>query len=352
MIRQGKLIAGCAALCCLALAGCAAGPDKSSPTALKPLDLPTLKGPAAETQGKSERPKAGDLSKSETASEEKEPAKTKAKEKGKTKAEEISRAQALMEYNRELAKGRELERLGKPVEARAVYERLIASYPRRYEAYHRLAVVADGQRRYPEAQALYTQAIRLNNRNPDLFNDLGYCFYLQGKLSKAEIAMLKAVAMRPAEARYRNNLGLVCGQQGRYDEALEQFRRGGGEGDAFYNLAFIKASQNDMDGAKECFRKALAADPTHEKARHALASFERAETDPEGTQNLANLGDEDGKWIPYIENTDSKSAVVRANTSSTAPGNDGVVAAGHATPQGVASRLQTPTAKNAKTFQR
>jgi len=346
MVRQGSWLLH--ALCCLALAGCAGGPDKSNPTAMKPLELPTLKSPAAETQDKSARPKAGDLSKPGTAGAEKEPA----KEKGKTKAEEISRAQALMEYNRELANGRELERLGKPVEARAVYERLITAYPRRCEAYHRLAVVADGQRRYPEAQALYTQAIRLNNRNPDLFNDLGYCFYLQGKLSKAETAILKAVAMRPAEARYRNNLGLIYGQQGHYDEALDQFRRGGGEGDAFYNLAFIRASQNDMEGAKECFLKALAADSTHEKARRALASFERAETDPEGTQSLAAMGEEDGKWISYVEDTDSKSAVVRANTSSTAPGNDGVVAAGHSAPQGLAARLQTPTAKNAKTFQR
>jgi len=344
MKKWGQLTA----LCCLALVGCAGGPDKSTSGGIKPLELPSLKGPAAEPKDKSLPSRAADVGKNDNV--EKEQAKPKGKEKAKDKEKEA--AQALLEYGRELSRGRELERLGKPVEARAVYERLISASPRHYEAYHRLAVVADGQRRYQEAQALYTQAIRLNNRNPDLFNDLGYCFYLQGKLSKAETAMLKAVAMRPAEARYRNNLGLVLGQQVRYDEALDQFRRGGGEGDALYNLAFIKATQNDMEGAKECFRKGLAADPTHERARQALASFERAETEPESTQNLAVLGEEDGRWIPYLENTDNNSGIVHPESTPGPPGNDGVVAAGHSAPKGVARRLQTPTAKNTRSFQR
>ena len=61
-----------------------------------------------------------------------------------------------------MASGRNLERTGKHEEARQIYERLVAGCPRRYEAYHRLAVVADRQRRHREAQALYSQAIRLH----------------------------------------------------------------------------------------------------------------------------------------------------------------------------------------------
>ena len=121
-------------------------------------------------------------------------------------------AQPLQDYARDLTNAKDAEKAGDLAGARTIYERLIATQPGRYEAYHRLAVVADRQRRFEEAESLYTQAIRLNHGNPELFNDLGYCYYLQGKLDKAKSALSKAVAMRPSEPRYRNNLGLVYGR--------------------------------------------------------------------------------------------------------------------------------------------
>ncbi|NQU21694.1 MAG: tetratricopeptide repeat protein, partial [Candidatus Nealsonbacteria bacterium] len=200
----------------------------------------------------------------------------------------------------ELADARNLERSGDAVAARAIYERLIAAHPGRYEPYHRLALVADRQRRHREAESLYTQAIRLRGPCPKLFNDLGYCLYLQGKLDKAENAMRKAVAMVPANSRFRNNLGLVLAHLGRHDEALEQFQRGGSEADAFYNLAFVHASQERSEQAKECFRLALASDPSHERSRRALASFQEYEKDPDAAGDFC--GDAaSGRWIPYVE---------------------------------------------------
>ena len=151
---------------------------------------------------------------------------------GKAKKEELELRKRAAKYNADLAAAHSLEQSKKYVEARAVYERLITSQPDRFEAYHKLGVLADIQRRYREAQSLYTEAIRLKPRNPDLFNDLGYCLFLQGKLDKAEAALLKAVAMSPSKSRFRNNLGMVLGHQGRYKEAMEQFRCSGSEADA------------------------------------------------------------------------------------------------------------------------
>ena len=204
------------------------------------------------------------------------------------------------DFAQDLTRGRGLERSGKLAEARNVYQKLIVKYPQRYEAYHRLGVVADRQKRYREAQALYAQAIAIH-ADPELFNDLGYCLYLQGKLDKAESALLKAVSMMPANARFRNNLGMVYGHRGRYDEAMEQFRHGGSEADAFYNMAFVLAGRDDVDGAKDCFRLALAADPSHVKARDALRRFDESK---DGGGEIAGRGPavEDGRrWEPYVE---------------------------------------------------
>lgn len=174
------------------------------------------------------------------------------------------------EYAAQLAKGRALEKSGKLEAAREVYERLIVWAPDRYEAYHRLAVVCDRQQRYTEAEALYVQAIRINPANPDLFNDLGYCYMLQGKFEKAERALLKAVGLSPANERYRNNLGLVYGYLGRYQEALEQFRRGGSEPDAWYNLAYVQWVRQDEELARQSLENALALNPNHLAARESL----------------------------------------------------------------------------------
>jgi len=206
-----------------------------------------------------------------------------------------------LDFDEEIIRARGLEKSGKYEEARATYQRLIVEFPDRYEGYHRLAVVADRQKRYREAQGLYEEAIRLKRDNPDLFNDLGYCFFLQGQLDKAERSLLKAVAMAPSKPRYRNNLGMVYGHQRRYEEAMDQFRRAGSEADAQYNLAFIKASQNDFDGAKDCFHRALAADPTFEPARRALDSFRKAEEDPTGAYDNSPVVQNGTYWVPYRE---------------------------------------------------
>ena len=246
----------------------------------------------------------------------------------------------------ELAKGRNLEQAGKYAKARPIYERLITGYPRRHEAYHRLGVVADHQRRHREAQALYTQAIRLNPNDPELFNDLGYCLYLQGKLEKAEIALLKAVALRPASSRYRNNLGMVYAHLGRYEEALEQFRRGGSEADAYYNLAFIHASREDIEKAKECFRLALAVDPAHEPTRRALTSFECHEDGPCGLIDNSTVAEEGVCWVPYVEGSQAEpSDAVEPASLSVPLSSSGVARVGRPNTQALLKRARALTAR-------
>jgi Flp pilus assembly protein TadD len=255
---------------------------------------------------------------------------------------------ALAEYGAQLMKGKDAEKHGNLQEARTVYEAMITGYPQRYEAYHRLAVVADRHRRYQEAQALYTQAIRLNSRNPDLFNDLGYCFYLQGKMEKAESALLKAVSMRPAEPRYRNNLGLAYGMQGRDEEALAEYRRAGSEGDAYYNLAFVKAARNDLPGAKDCFHRALAADPTHERARQALTSFEAADSQPEYLHNVGPLADEGVTWVPFVENDDNQHPTAPADGAKTTASATHATASSHSATHNLIGKAQAYSAANSE----
>ena len=214
-------------------------------------------------------------------------------------------------FGQQFSKARGFEAEKKYQRARAIYERLITQHPDRIESYHRLAVVADRQRRHREAEALYAEALRLDPMNGALLGDLGYCYFLQGKLIKAESALAKAVVIEPANSRHRNNLGLVYGHQGKIAEALQNFRRAGSEADAQYNLAFVLASQDKGAEAKRCFHAALMADPTHEKSHAALASFKRYEQTPEELRDEFT-GSSDGRWVLHTETVDEASHVLPA----------------------------------------
>lgn len=287
---------------CMAITGCAAF-DKSSPSALDWTKWSGRQDPDRPQQ-------SGDRPQQDVAA----PTQPTNSSNKKTAS-----PQEIAEYVKEISRGKDLEHSKQRDEARKVYERLIREQPGRYEAYHRLALVADSQRRYQEAQTRYAEAIALNNRDPNLFNDLGYSFFLQGKLDKAEAAILKAVAMRPNETKYHNNLGLVYGHQKRYDDAWEQFRMAEGEANAYYNMAFVRASQNDFQAAKACFRRALAVDPTNEQARRALRAFEIAEASPESFPRWDTLTEDGTPWVPYVEGSETENKASRSPTAPAAP---------------------------------
>lgn len=202
----------------------------------------------------------------------------------------------------EIARGRNFERGGQWDKARKVYEDLRKREPENASVAHRLGVVADSQRRHGEAEQLFLFALERKPNEAQVLSDLGYCYYLQGKLQQAEPYLRRSVELQPANARYRNNLGLVLGHMGRINEALVEFRAGGNEADAQFNMAFIYASQDQVDKAKICFRQALSIDPTHRRAREALASFEEYESKPKALRDAeVDLAESGGRWVPYQE---------------------------------------------------
>ncbi|MEX2025896.1 MAG: tetratricopeptide repeat protein, partial [Pirellulaceae bacterium] len=202
-------------------------------------------------------------------------------------------------------RGRSLEQAGQLDKARKTYEAALADHPGCAPLLHRLGIVADCQKKHADAERLFLSALETSPRNADVLGDLGYCYFLQGKLDQARGALAEAVALDPKNHRHRNNLGLVLGHQQNYDAAFAQFAAAGSEADAYYNMAFIFAAQNLTDEAKSCFQEALAADPSHERAKVALASFEdydRLPDAPRGNEGELASG---VRYVPYMEDPES-----------------------------------------------
>ncbi len=203
----------------------------------------------------------------------------------------------------EISRGKSFEINGKPDKARKVYEGILQQNPESPEAAHALGVLLDKQGKHADAEQCFLVALQQQPRNPEILNDLGFCYMQQGRLDSAESALVKATTLDSKSSRYRNNLGLVLGHQKRYDDAFEQFSKTGSEADAFYNMAFVFASQELPEEAKGCFQQALTIDPNYKAAREALASFEEFDRlPPEEQKNSPPALAKNGvRYVPYIE---------------------------------------------------
>ncbi len=105
-----------------------------------------------------------------------------------------------------------------------------------------------------QARALYDQAMLLAPNEASLEANLGLSYAMTGELQRAEIH-LKRASMKPgATSRIRQNLALVIGLQGRFDEARAIYSAELPPDQVETNMAYIRAlltQQNRWDAVKE-----------------------------------------------------------------------------------------------------
>lgn len=170
-----------------------------------------------------------------------------------------------------LAFARLCERKNEDQKARDIYEAILVNDLHNREALHRLAVLATREGKYAEAQSAFDRAVAAGPVTPELANDLGYFHFLQDQLPQAEAQLRKAVALRPDFRVTWTNLGLVLGQQERFDESLAAFLKGSeSPAEAHCNQAFMYAQQFKLEQAQSEYRHALALDSTLKVAAEGL----------------------------------------------------------------------------------
>jgi tetratricopeptide (TPR) repeat protein len=74
----------------------------------------------------------------------------------------------------------------------------------------------------------------------------------------------------------QNNLGLALGLAGDQEAALEAFRLGGSEADAWNNLAVVQRALGDLEAAASSFERAADADPGSRAIARNLREARRA----------------------------------------------------------------------------
>jgi Flp pilus assembly protein TadD len=145
-----------------------------------------------------------------------------------------------------------------------------------------LGLAYDQLWRRKEAQRSYRAALRLTPDDAHLWNNLGMSQLAGNQLEDAVGSFSRGAELRPGDTRIQNNLGLALGRLGRDAEALEAFRRAGGEADAQNNLGYVHYLNGDFQRAIHHYERALSGSPGDQLAvvrnlRAARAALEQRE---------------------------------------------------------------------------
>jgi Flp pilus assembly protein TadD len=100
--------------------------------------------------------------------------------------------------------------------------------------------VLDQLGRHDEARGYYTSALKIVPEEPSVLSNLGLSYVLSKELPKAEEVLRRAYANTRADARVRQNLGLVVGLQGRFAEAETIVKADLPPDEAAANVAYLK----------------------------------------------------------------------------------------------------------------
>lgn len=104
-----------------------------------------------------------------------------------------------------------------------------------------------------EARKLYRKALDLQPNEPSILSNLGMSYVLEGDLRTAETYMRSAAEQPGADSRVRQNLALVVGLQGRFDEAEKIAGQELSPDQAQANIAYLRqmlAQQNAWNQLK------------------------------------------------------------------------------------------------------
>ncbi len=104
------------------------------------------------------------------------------------------------------------------------------------------------------ARSIYLTALKIAPEEPTILNNLGLSYLLTNDLKSAEQTLRRAAANPQADSRIRQNLALVLGLEGRFNEAEQVARAEMSADQADANVAYLKsmlAQQNTWQKIKQ-----------------------------------------------------------------------------------------------------
>ena len=119
--------------------------------------------------------------------------------------------------------GKKFLAIGELQLATEMLQRAVQLNPQDWQSLSALGTALDQQTRHPEARQQYQAALAIKPGELSITNNMGMSYALQGQLPDAERTLRQALASPGSAAipRIRQNLALVVGLQGRFDESKQ-----------------------------------------------------------------------------------------------------------------------------------
>ena len=127
-----------------------------------------------------------------------------------------------------------LEKGGRAADAERALRDLLARDPLDANALNSLGyMLADRGERLDEAVTLVQRALKIEPRNPSFLDSLGWAYFRQGKLDRAEGPLAEAAGRLPTSSAVQDHLGDLRMKQLRYVDAVAAWERAlSGDGEA------------------------------------------------------------------------------------------------------------------------
>jgi tetratricopeptide (TPR) repeat protein len=167
-------------------------------------------------------------------------------------------------------------------DAERAYRRAIELKPDYAAAHTALGIVFYERGDADEAERFYRRALELAPESSALHNNLGEVLRQRGRLDEAEPLYRRALELDPDNPAPYGNLGIIHAQRKQFAEAERMFwalieRRQNAPPlarlPALVNLAMVCGDQGKLDEAERLFRQAIELAPGHPRVANSLASF-------------------------------------------------------------------------------
>lgn len=101
-----------------------------------------------------------------------------------------------------------------PADARRLYREVLNEAPNHPDAHHGLAMAADLDEDWNDAEYHYKQALKIRPQDAVLLSDIGYSYVLQNRYAEAARYLNQAIELQPSYERAHMNLALLDLRQG------------------------------------------------------------------------------------------------------------------------------------------
>jgi protein O-GlcNAc transferase len=168
-----------------------------------------------------------------------------------------------------------LTRAGRPAEAEAIYQQLLAANPNDLRVLFVYASFAAHFNRLPLAADLLTRAVAIDPNDPELHHALGTTLLLLNRYAAAVPIFEKLVTLTPDSAEAHMHLGTLLVAAGRASEAIPAFHHSlqlnPHSAPCLYHLGSAHTVLGQIPECLAAYRNAFALDPTLPALPSAIA---------------------------------------------------------------------------------